>query len=375
MKPIRITQPNMPPLEEFLPYLESIWDSKQLTNGGPFHVQLEQKLAEYLGVPFISLFANGTIALITAIKALELKGEVITTPFSFVASSHSLLWNEISPVFVDISTDTFNLDAKLVEQAITENTTAIMPVHCYGQPCDTSALASLATKHGLSLLYDAAHAFGVENEGQSLLNYGELSVLSFHATKVFNTFEGGAIVSQSEAMKKKIDRLKNFGILSETSVAMVGINGKMSELHAAFGLMQLNHVEDNIVARKAVSHFYDDLIGPITGLAHSKFNADKHNYSYYPILVKPDYPVSRDHLYEIFKNRDIHLRRYFYPLISDLSMYRDIPSAAPANLPVATVTAKQVLCLPIYPTLEREILEEIAAILKDPLAEELKVTY
>ena len=350
--PIYVTQPTLPPLEDFHRYLQSIWDSKILTNSGPFHESLEQALCNYLGVRYISLFSNGTLALVTALRALDVKGEVITTPYSFVATAHSLLWNGITPVFVDIDPRTFNLAADKIEAAITPATQAILPVHCYGTPCDTRTIGDIADRNGLKVIYDAAHAFGIRHQGRSLLLEGNLSVLSFHATKVFNTFEGGAIVCHSPEMKRHIDHLKNFGITDEVTVAELGINGKMSEINAAFGLLQLKHIDAAIERRGAIDKLYRKLLSGTPGIEcltlPSSFTA---NFSYFPILVSAPYPISRDQLYENLRGRGIHARRYFYPLISQFPMYSGMPSANSNNLPVATKITSCVLCLPIYPDL------------------------
>ena len=358
-KPIYVTQPEMPPLEQFHAYLEQIWDNKMLTNVGPFHQQLEEALCRHLGVEHICLFANGTLALLTALQALRITGEVITTPYSFVATSHSLLWNGIKPVFVDVDPDTLNLDPRRIEAAITPQTTAIMPVHCYGQPCDTRAIGAIADNYNLKVIYDAAHAFGVRHQGESVLNSGDLSVLSFHATKVFNTFEGGAIVCGDARTKQRIDRLKNFGIVDETTVVAPGINGKMSEINAAFGLLQLKGVDAAIAARGRLARAYTEALAGVPGIdcvrpwtAAAGEAGPSNNFSYFPILVGPDYPLSRDALHARLKEHDIIARRYFYPLISSFPMYRDLPSAAPGRLPVAARAADQVLCLPIYPALD-----------------------
>lgn len=351
-KPIYVTQPYLPPLEEFTPYLQQIWGNKILTNGGPFHQQLENELCDYLGVKHISLFTNGTIALVTALQALRITGEVITTPYSFVATAHSLLWNGIKPVFVDIDPQTLNIDPTKIEAAITPQTTAIMPVHCYGRPCDVEAIQRIADIYNLKVIYDAAHAFGVNGPNGSVLNHGDLSVLSFHATKVFNTFEGGAIVCPDDKTKQRIDHLKNFGFVDEVTVVAPGINGKMSELNAAFGLLQLKHVDAALARRKEIDHAYRNGLKAVKGI--SCMNGDTQvvtNHSYFPILVKQDYPLSRDALYEKLKANNIYARRYFYPLISDFPMYRSMPSANRDNLPVATDAGKMVLCLPIYPAL------------------------
>jgi dTDP-4-amino-4,6-dideoxygalactose transaminase len=352
MKPhssILVTKPDLPDLQECLPYFERIWESKVLTNNGAFHKELEEKLALYLGVPYLSLFCNATIALLTAIKALDLKGEVITTPYSFVATSHALAWNNIEPVFVDIDPLTLNLDPSRLEQAITPRTTGILPVHVYGQPCDVDAIQEIATKHNLKVIYDAAHAFGVRCHCGSVLNHGDLSVLSFHATKVFNTFEGGAIVSPSAKTKQRIDQLKNFGFVDEITVVETGINGKMSEFNAALGLAQLKHFEINLASRARISQ---DYVRGLKGLRGIKCLASqtgaKTNNSYFPILVTEDYPLSRDSLYEKLRSENIFARRYFYPLISEFSMYQLLPSAQATNLPNATQLSQQILCLPIY---------------------------
>lgn len=363
--PIYVTQPYLPPLEEFIPYLEQIWANKVLTNGGPLHQRLEQALCEYLGVPHVALFNNGTIALLTALQSLRITGEVITTPYSFVATAHSLLWNGIKPIFVDIDPVTLNLDPGKVEAAITPRTTAIMPVHCYGNPCDTAALAMIAENYNLKVIYDAAHAFGVRDEGGSILRHGDLSVLSFHATKVFNTFEGGAIVCPDARTKQHIDRLKNFGFVNETTVVAAGINGKMSEINAAMGLLQLDHLDDLIARRQVLDELYRESLDGIPGISSlEKGGQARANYSYFPILLDDAFPVSRDEMYARLKEQGIHARRYFYPLISDFPMYRDMPSASPGNLVVANRVASQVICLPIYPALQDEDIVRIAGIIR-----------
>lgn len=352
-RPITVTQPFLPPLEEFQPYLEEIWQNKWLTNAGPFHQQLEAELARYLGVEHLALFSNGTIALVTALQALRITGEVITTPYSFVATAHSLLWNNLKPVFADIDPDTFNLDPKKIEEAITPQTTAIMPVHVYGRPCDTGAIQKIADTYGLKVIYDAAHAFAVTQGEQSVLKAGDLSVLSFHATKVFNTFEGGAIVCPDATTKQRIDYLKNFGFADEVTVVAPGINGKMNEIQAAFGLLQLKHMSEILQRRQQIDNRYRAALAGIKGIRILPLpDNSRQNYSYFPILVETDYPLSRDTLYQKLREQDIYARRYFYPLISDFPMYRGLPSATPANLPVASRIAEQVICLPIYPALE-----------------------
>lgn len=364
-KPIFVTQPFLPELEEFIPYLQEIWDNKQLTNGGPMHQELEKQLCEYLGVEHICLFNNGTIALLTALQSLRITGEVITTPYSFVATSHSLLWNGIKPVFVDIDPETLNLDPTKIEAAITPQTTAIMPVHCYGNPCDVEAIQTIADNYNLRVIYDAAHAFAVEGAGGSILRHGDLSVLSFHATKVFNTFEGGAIICPDAKTKKRIDQLKNFGFVDEITVVAPGINGKMSEINAAFGLLQLKHIDKILAQRKAVDEAYRAALKDIKGIkVVEDAGQTVSNHSYFPILIEQDYPLTRDELYQKLKDNNVFARRYFYPLISDFPMYRGMPSAKKDNLPVAGEIAQKVLCLPIYASLSKENINKIINILK-----------
>lgn len=351
-KHIPVTLPFLPDLNEFIPYLEKIWDNRWLTNNGPFHQELETKLCGYLGVEYISLFNNATIALITALQAMRISGEVITTPYSFVATSHSIMWNGLEPVFVDIDPATFNIDPAKIEAAITPRTTAIMPVHCYSNPCDVEAIQKVADNYGLKVIYDAAHAFGVNYKGESLLKWGDLSILSFHATKVFNTFEGGAIISPDAKTKQRIDRLKNFGIADELTVTAPGINGKMSEINAAFGLVQLQHINHAMALRQAVDARYRELLVNVHGITIYQHDSNANsNFSYFPILVEDDYPLSRDQLYDKLKANNILSRRYFYPLISNMPMYRGLSSATVANLPQANKLADKVLCLPIFSTL------------------------
>ena len=359
-KLINVTQPNLPPLDEFIPMLERIWESKVLSNGGPFHQQLEDALCEYLGVPCISLFANGTIALITALKALNITGEVITTPYSFVATAHSLLWNNIRPVFVDIDPVTLNLDPSKIEAAITPNTTAILPVHVYGQPCDVEAIDVIAMRHNLKVIYDAAPAFGVQCHCGSVLNHGDLSVLSFHATKVFNTFEGGAIVSSDVETKYYIDQLKNFGFESEVSVTQSGINGKMNEMQAALGLLQLQTIDKQIAKRKAIDAAYREDLKDIPGIrCHEALAAQRSNYSYFPIFVEEDYPLTRDQLYEKLKSSGINGRRYFYPLITEFTMFKENGLDSNDGLLSAKRAAEQVICLPIYSDLAMQEVKKV----------------
>ncbi|MEY8688682.1 MAG: DegT/DnrJ/EryC1/StrS family aminotransferase [Leptothrix sp. (in: b-proteobacteria)] len=353
--PIFVTKPFLPDLGELMPYLEKIWANQILTNGGPFHQQLEKALCEHLGVEHISLFANGTLALVTALQALRVTGEVITTPYSFVATAHSLLWNGIKPVFVDIDPDTLNLDPRKIEAAITPQTTAIMPVHCYGHPCDVDAIQKIADNYNLKVIYDAAHAFGVQCHCGSVLNHGDLSVLSFHATKVFNTFEGGAIVCPDAKTKQRIDHLKNFGFVDETTVVAPGINGKMSEFNAAFGLIQLQHIDAALQRRAEIAARYRAELANLPGIRCVMDSGERvANHSYFPILIDAEFPVGRDALYTQMREHNIFARRYFYPLISDFPMYRGMPSADPSRLPVASEISRKVLCLPIYPTLSDE---------------------
>lgn len=364
-KTVYVTKPYLPPLDEFIPYLQAIWDKKILTNGGPFHQELEEALCAYLGVEHIALFTNGTIALITALQSLRITGEVITTPYSFVATSHSLLWNGISPVFVDIDPVTLNMDPERIEAAITPQTTAIMPVHCYGHPCDVEAIGRIADTYNLRVIYDAAHAFGVRDPGGSVLRHGDMSVLSFHATKVFNTFEGGAIICPDAKTKTRIDYLKNFGHEGETKVVAPGINGKMSEFNAALGLLQLKYVDETIERRRKIDAAYRHGLVGVNGIKCLEQNKDvRKNYAYFPILVEDDFPISRDALNERLKAHGIVGRRYFYPTISEFPMYRGLPSAQPENLPVARSAAARVLCLPIYPDLEIEIVDKICSLIR-----------
>jgi len=366
-KPIFVTQPALPPLEEFIELLKQIWDNKILTNNGPFHKQFEEKLADYLGVKYISLFSNGTLALMTALQALRINGEVITTPFSFVATTHSLWWNNIKPVFADVEPQYFNLDPEKVEAAITPQTTAIMPVHVYGNPCNVERFQQIADTYGLKLIFDAAHAFGVKLNGNSILNYGDLSILSFHATKVFNTIEGGAIISPDEQTKKRIDYLKNFGFADETTVIAPGINAKMNEIQSAYGLLQLKYVNKSIADRKQIATIYRELLKGINGIDFmNDIEGVVHAYSYFPILVdNQKFGKTRDELYEFLKLNNVFGRRYFYPLISQFPTYRALPSSRFDNLPIATKVAEQVICLPIYPGLEDESIEKIVSIIKN----------
>ena len=361
-KLLTVTSPLLPPLEEYIPYLQEIWDCKWITNNGQFHQQLEQALAEYLGVEYISLFTNGTLPLITAFQALGIRqGEVITTPYSFVATSHSIWWNGLKPVFVDIEEETCGIDPNKIEAAITPNTVAIMPVHCYGKPCNAEQIDAIAKKHNLKVIYDAAHAFGVNVNGQSILQAGDISTLSFHATKVYNTIEGGALICHSKEMKEQIDHLKNFGFEDEVTVVAPGINSKMDEVRAAYGLLNLRQVDAAIEARQQVANAYRDALKDVKGIRFFDDMAGvRHNYSYFPIFVDAEqYGMSRDELYEKMRAENVYGRRYFYPLITDFEPYKDIPSAHPTNLPVANKIANQVICLPMHHELSEEDVKRV----------------
>lgn len=361
---ITVTQPCMPPIEEFVPYLEQIWENKWLTNNGPLHKQLEEELASYLGVKYISLFSNGTLALINALQVLRIQGEVITTPFSFIATTHSLWWNGIKPVFVDVDPQTGNIDADKIEALITPKTTAILPVHVYGTPCDNDKIQKIADVYGLKVIYDAAHAFGVKKNDTTILNWGDLSVLSFHATKVFNTFEGGAIISHDLATKQRIDDLKNFGIHDELTVVAPGMNAKMNEIQAAFGLLQLKYIDSHIAKRAKIAAQYSSLLQKVSGIRLlDTTDVVSSNYSYYPIFIEDSYRMSRDELYELLKSNNILTRRYFYPLISSFSTYSSLPSADKSLLKNAHVLADQVLCLPIYPDLTEDDVNRICELI------------
>ena len=357
---ITVTSPLLPDLEEFQDLLKEIWESKWITNNGSFHQRLEKALADYLKVPYVSLFTNGTLPLITALQALRISGEVITTPYSFVATTHALWWNGIKPVFVDIDWKTGCLDPNKIEAAITPKTTAIMPVHVYGKPCDTKAIQDIADKYGLKVIYDAAHAFGVEVNGDSVLNAGDMSTLSFHATKVYNTIEGGAMVMHDEKTKKRIDYLKNFGFAGETEVVAPGINSKMDEMRSAYGLLNLKQVDAAIEARHQVAIKYRAALKDVEGIEYwNDLPGVKHNYSYFPIFVHRSYRMTRDELYFKMREHGVYGRRYFYPLISDFSTYRGLPSATKENLPVATKMAKCVICLPMHHRLNAEYTQRV----------------
>ena len=366
MNKITVTSPLLPDLDEFHELLKDIWRKRWITNNGEYHQRLEQALAEYLKVPYVSLFTNGTLPLITALQALRITGEVITTPYSFVATTHALWWNGMKPVFVDIEWKTGCIDPAKIEAAITPKTTAIMPVHVYGKPCDVEAIQQIADKYGLKVIYDAAHAFGVEVNGESILNAGDMSTLSFHATKVYNTIEGGAMVMHDEKTKKRIDYLKNFGFAGETEVVAPGINSKMDEMRAAYGLLNLKQVDAAIEARHQVAIKYREALRDVEGITFwDDLPGVRHNYSYFPIFVDAaKYGMTRDELYFKMKEQGVLGRRYFYPLISDFSTYRSLPSATKENLPVATKMANEVICLPMHHALTDEDIERILGLVK-----------
>ena len=358
---ITVTSPLLPSLDEFTESLKEIWESKWITNNGQFHQKLEAALAEYLKVPYVSLFTNGTLPLLTALQALRITGEVITTPYSFVATTHALWWNGIKPVFVDIDPSTGNIDPQKIEAAITPRTTAILPVHVYGKPCDTEAIQAIADKYGLKVIYDAAHAFGVEVNGESLLNAGDMSTLSFHATKVFNTIEGGAMVMHDEKTKQRIDYLKNFGFANEIEVVGPGINSKMDEIRSAYGLLNLKQVDAAIAARQKVAVAYREALRNVDGISFwDDMPGVRHNYSYFPIFVDAEkYGMTRDELYMKMKDQGVWGRRYFYPLISEFSTYRGLESSRPENLPNAHMMADTVICLPMHHALREEEINRI----------------
>lgn len=364
-KQITVTAPLLPDLNEFNDVLKEIWDSKWVTNNGKFHKQLEDALCEYLKVPYISLFTNGTLPLLTALQALRITGEVITTPYSFVATTHSIWWNGCKPVFVDIDPATGNIDPDKIEAAITPKTTAIMPVHVYGKPCDVKKIQAIADKYGLRVIYDAAHAFGVEVEGESILKAGDMSTLSFHATKVYNTLEGGALVMHDSATKKRIDYLKNFGFAGETEVVAPGINSKVDEVRAAYGILNLRQVDAAIEARHQVAIKYREALRPVEGITFmDDMPGVKHNYSYFPIFINEEkYGMTRDELYFKMKEQNVLGRRYFYPLISEFSTYRGLPSAAKENLPNAHKMADSVICLPMHHELSDADIQRIFSVI------------
>ena len=362
---ITVTSPLLPNLDEFTDSLKEIWGSKWITNNGQFHQKLEAALAEYLKVPYVSLFTNGTLPLLTALQALRITGEVITTPYSFVATTHALWWNGIKPVFVDIDPSTGNIDPQKIEAAITPRTTAILPVHVYGKPCDTEAIQAIADKYGLKVIYDAAHAFGVEVNGESLLNAGDMSTLSFHATKVFNTIEGGAMVMHDEKTKQRIDYLKNFGFANEIEVVGPGINSKMDEIRSAYGLLNLKQVDAAIAARQKVAVAYRKALRNVDGISFwDDMPGVRHNYSYFPIFIDVEkYGMTRDELYMKMKDQGVWGRRYFYPLISEFSTYRGLESSRSENLPNAHMMADTVICLPMHHALTKEEIDKIIMVI------------
>ncbi len=365
-KKLTVTSPLLPPLEDFVLYLKEIWDSKHITNMGQFHKKLEDELQEYLGIKYISLFTNGTLPIMVALQALRITGEVITTPYSFVATTHSLWWNGIKPVFVDVDLKTGNLDPEKIEAAITPKTTAIMPVHVYGNPCNMERIKEIADIYGLKIIYDAAHAFGVKINGKSILEAGDMATLSFHATKTYNTIEGGALVCRDAETKKRIDYLKNFGFAGETTVIAPGINGKMDEVRAAYGLLQLKHVDEAISKRQQVAEKYRKELRSVKGISFMEnMPGVKHNYSYFPIFVDEiAYGMTRDELYFKLREKNIFGRRYFYPLISEFATYRGFPSARKENLPNAHKLADSVICLPMYHELQTEDIDRVIKVIK-----------
>jgi dTDP-4-amino-4,6-dideoxygalactose transaminase len=357
----------LPPLKELLPLLEQIWQSRTLTNDGPYHEKFEQALCSYLGIEHVALVSNATLGLVLALQQSGISGQVITTPFSFVGTSHAIRLAGLEPVFVDIDPQTLNLDPSRIESALTAETSAIMPVHCFGRRCDVDAIDAVAQRHGLRVIYDAAHAFGVQDEGGSILRHGDMSVLSFHATKVFNTFEGGAVICKGAEAKNEIDRLRNFGIVDEVTVTHVGLNAKMNEFSAALGLIQLGHVDQYISRREHIAAYYRELLAPVSGLQCLEPSAEKHpNYYSFPVLVQPNFDASRDELYNHLRGKGIFARRYFHPLISDLPMYCRQPSASADNLPVARSISERILCLPMFPDLtdeqQRHIVETLISV-------------
>jgi dTDP-4-amino-4,6-dideoxygalactose transaminase len=366
---ITVTSPLLPPLEEFVPYLQQIWNNRWITNNGAFHQQLELALTQYLGVGYLSLFTNGTLPLITALQALDIEeGEVITTPYSFVATSHSIWWNKLKPVFVDILPENGNIDPSKIEAAITDRTVAIMPVHVYGCPCDVEAIETIAKKHHIRVIYDAAHAFGVRYKGESILKWGDVSTMSFHATKVYNTVEGGAMITHSAEMKYDVDNLKNFGFRGETTVVAPGINSKMDEIRAAYGLLNLRYVDAAIAARRHVAECYVEALKDVQGVEMFPYEIAptfQWNYAYFPILITEEYRMTRDALYEFMKTQNVLGRRYFYPLITDFEPYKAYPSASPDNLPVANRLASQVICLPMHHALTDDDIARVINCIKN----------
>jgi dTDP-4-amino-4,6-dideoxygalactose transaminase len=365
-QPLKVTVPYLPPLDEVYHSLEEIWSNKWITNNGPFHQEFEKKLADFLGVKYLSLFNNGTLALITALQTLRISGEVITTPYSFVATTHALHWNGIKPVFCDIEPHNMNINPEKVISAITPRTTAILPVHVYGHPCDVETLQKIADTYGLKIIYDAAHAFNVKYKNESVLEYGDLSVLSFHGTKIFTTFEGGAIICHDEKTKRRIDFLKNFGFADETTVVAPGINAKMNEFQAALGLLQLKYIEKVIEERKSLIMLYRNLLKDLTGVRYIIEDENvTYNFAYFPVFIDElKFGKKRDDLYDYLKSCNIYGRRYFYPLISHFPSYRGLESAEPGNLPVAEKMTRQVICLPVFPGMTKQNVEYVVEMIK-----------
>ena len=362
---IFVGEPSLPPLEELIPYLERVWKNKMVSNSGPFHQQFEEELCKYLNVPYISLVSNGTVGLMIALQALDIKGEVITTPYTYAATSQSLLWNKIKPVFIDIDPTTLNIDPKKIEGVITPHTSAIMPVHAYGNPCDVDEIEKIAVKYKLKVVYDAAHAFGVEDDRGSILKYGDLSVMSFHATKVFNTFEGGAIVSKDSDLKNRIDQIKNFGKASETDVDQIGFNGKMNEFSSALGILNLKYITTNIKKRKTLHDAYCNELKNTIGIrCHKEFKLVENNYSYFPIFVDDKYPLTRDQLYFRLKENGINGRRYFYPLVTQLSIFNKVNDKNKNDLSIAERITKRVICLPIFSDMDPKTINMIVNLIK-----------
>lgn len=364
-EPIFVTCPNLPPLDKLNPYLEEIWKNKILTNNGPFHQQFEKALADFLKVENINLFTNATIALIVGLQSLEITGEVITTPFSFVATTHAIKWNGITPVFCDIDENNFNIDPKKIEALITNKTTAIMPVHVYGHPCDLTSIQKIADKYGLKVIYDAAHAFGIKMNDKNILLQGDMSILSFHGTKLFSTFEGGAIITKDKKLKKKIDYLKNFGFANELTIIAPGINGKMNEFQSVIGLLSLEIVEEEIAKRKINTDLYFEFLNDVKGIKYfNNFSGYNYNYAYFPVLIDEiRFGKSREKVYDELKKNNIYARRYFYPLISNMPSYRNLPSASTENLPIANRISEKVLCLPLYGSLSKDNILNICRII------------
>ncbi|MDA8671633.1 DegT/DnrJ/EryC1/StrS family aminotransferase [Gammaproteobacteria bacterium] len=360
-KSLYVTQPSLPDLSRLTPLLENIWKTRVLSNKGPYHDQLEEALCKYLDVPYISLVSNGTLGLIIALKALNISGNVITTPYTFAATAHSIMWNNLQPLFVDIDRDTLNLDPTLLEQAITPETTAIMPVHVYGNPCADEEISRIANKYGLKVIYDSSHAFGVKCASHNIFEFGDLSVLSFHATKVFNTFEGGAIICRSKEMKEHIDQLKNFGFTNEISVEQIGINGKMNEFSAAIGLLQLENVDADIEKRKSIDATYRKILRSVEGVKCFEYTeGTEANYSYFPIFINSNFLISRDELYHKLKDLNIFSRRYFYPIITELNAYKTHPVLSRNKLSEAYTAAECVLCLPIFSEMTNSDAKKVA---------------